>query len=157
MPQIQKIRPFLWFDSQAREAAHFYCSVFPNSRILREVVLPSTPSGKVEIIDFELAGLRFQSMSAGPLYKFSEAISFVVSCDTQQEIDHFWSHLSAHPAAEACGWCKDPFGVSWQIVPAILPQLMSQSSPEALSRLMHVMLPMKKLEIAPLQQAVQTP
>jgi predicted 3-demethylubiquinone-9 3-methyltransferase (glyoxalase superfamily) len=112
---MQKITPFLWFDKEAREAAEFYVSVFKDAKILDSTTLENTPSGTVEIVTISLFGQEFQMMSAGPLFKFNEAISFMVNSETQEEIDYYWDKLSAVP--EACGWLKDKFGLSWQIVP----------------------------------------
>ncbi len=148
-----KIRPFLWFDTQAREAAHFYCSLFPNSRIVREVKIADTPSGPIEIIDFELSGQPFQAMSAGPRFQFTEAISLVVLCEDQAEVDHYWHSLSAHPASEACGWLKDRYGLSWQIIPSEMTDMMASGDPAAVQRLTQAMLTMKKFHIAALRQA----
>lgn len=151
------IHPHLWFDREAREAAEFYCSLFPNSRIVRALTLNNTPSGEVEIIEFELSGQPFQAMSAGPMFKFNEAISLVVRCETQDEIDHYWNALSAVPGAEACGWLKDRFGLSWQIVPAAMDDMMHGSDPAALGRITQAMLQMKKLDLAALRAAQAGP
>ncbi|MEW6510856.1 MAG: VOC family protein, partial [Bacteroidota bacterium] len=114
---MQKITPFLWFDKEATEAAKFYASVLKGSKIKESTKFENTPSGTVEIVSVELLGQEFQLMSAGPLFKFNEAISFVVNCDTQEELDYYWEKLSADPKSEQCGWLKDKYGVSWQIVP----------------------------------------
>jgi predicted 3-demethylubiquinone-9 3-methyltransferase (glyoxalase superfamily) len=151
------IHPHLWFDREAREAAEFYCSLFPNSRIVRTLTLRDTPSGEVDVIDFELSGQPFQAMSAGPMFKFNEAISLVVRCETQDEIDHYWNALSAVPGAEACGWLKDRFGLSWQIVPAALDDMMHDSDPAALGRITQAILQMKKLDLAALRAAQAGP
>lgn len=152
MKLTPKIYPHLWFDREAREAAEFYCSVFPDSRILRTFTLHDTPSGSVEVVDFELAGQRFQAISAGPLFKFNESISFVVSCETQEEIDYYWQALSAVPEAEACGWVKDRYGLSWQIVPAVLDDMLHSGNPDTVARVTQAFLKMKKLDIATLQK-----
>ena len=113
-----KITPHLWFDKEAREAAEFYTSVFPKSKIKSTTTLQNTPSGTVEVVTIDLMGQEFMLLSAGPLFKFNESISFIVRCKTQKEIDYYWERLSAVPEAEQCGWLKDKYGLSWQIVPA---------------------------------------
>lgn len=150
---MNKIHPFLWFDKEAREAAEFYVSVFNDAQILDSHILENTPSGTVEVITLRLFGQEFQLMSAGSLFKFNEAISFVVSCDTQEETDYYWEKLSAVPEAEACGWLKDKFGVSWQITPKRLPELLNDPDPAKAARVMQAMLQMKKIVIADLQRA----
>lgn len=150
---MQKITPFLWFDKEARAAAEFYVSVFKDAQILDSAILKDTPSGAVEIITLRLFGQEFQLMSAGPLFKFNEAISFVVSCDTQEETDYYWEKLSAVPEAEACGWLKDRFGVSWQIAPKRLTKLLNDPDPAKAACVMQAMLQMKKIDIVSLQQA----
>ncbi len=150
---MQKITPHLWFDKEAREAAEFYISVFPNSRIKDTTTLHNTPSGAVDVVTVELLGLEFILISAGPLFKFNEAISFVVHCDTQEEIDYYWEKLSAVPEAEQCGWLKDKYGLSWQIVPAAMHEMLKDKDPEKLARVIEAFLKMKKLDIATLQQA----
>jgi predicted 3-demethylubiquinone-9 3-methyltransferase (glyoxalase superfamily) len=153
MKLAPRILPHLWFDREAREAADFYCTVFPNSRVVRTFKLCNTPSGEVEIVDFELGGQPFQAISAGPLFKFNEAVSFIVLCDTQQEIDHYWSALSAVPEAEACGWLKDRYGLSWQIVPSGLDEMLRGADQASVDRVAQSLLRMKKLDIAALQAA----
>ena len=150
---MQKITPFLWFDKEAREAAEFYASVFKDAKILDSTTLENTPSGTVEIVTIELFGQEFQLMSAGPLFKFNEAISFVVNCDNQEEIDYYWAKLSAVPEAEACGWVKDKFGVSWQIVPTIMYEMQKTKDRQKLARLTEAFLKMKKFDIAALKQS----
>lgn len=161
---LQKITPCLWFDTQAEEAARFYCSLFKNSRILsvsrygeagHEV--HGRPAGSVMIVAFELAGQTFTALNGGPQFKFNEAISFQVSCDTQEELDRYWDALSAggDEAAQQCGWLKDRYGLSWQIVPAMLPDLMTDADPHKTDRIMETMLKMKKLDIAALKRASQ--
>ena len=150
---MQKITPFLWFDKEAAAAAKFYTSVFKDAKIIDTTILDDTPSGTVEIVTIELFGQQFQMMSAGPLFKFNEAISFVVNCETQQEIDYYWEKLSAVPEAEACGWLKDKFGVSWQVVPKQFLKLLNDPDPAKAGRAMRAMLQMKKLVIADLQRA----
>jgi predicted 3-demethylubiquinone-9 3-methyltransferase (glyoxalase superfamily) len=148
-----KIVPHLWFDKEAKEAAEFYCSVFPDSRITSITTLHDTPSGDCDVVSFSLSGQPFMSISAGPLFKFNESISFVVSCDTQEEIDHYWEKLSAVPGAEQCGWLKDKYGLSWQIVPAVMNDMMQSNDSEKLARVTQAFLKMKKFTIADLQMA----
>ena len=149
-----RITPFLWFDSNAEQAVEFYLNVFPNSRRLSELRTNydgPMPIGSVLTIGFELDGLKFTALNGGPHFKFNEAISFVVSCDTQAEIDAYWARLTADGGAEVqCGWLKDKFGLSWQIVPARLPELVRD--PKA----MQAMMQMKKLDIAELERAAQS-
>ena len=151
--RIQKITPFLWFDNQAGEAAKFYTSVFKGSRIKESRKLGNTPSGTVEIIDVDLVGQEFTLMSAGPMFKFNESISFVVNCDSQEEIDYYWEKLSADPKAEQCGWLKDKFGVSWQIVPREMNEMMRNGSEEQVARVTEEFLKMKKFDVAKLRKA----
>jgi predicted 3-demethylubiquinone-9 3-methyltransferase (glyoxalase superfamily) len=153
MTDIALITPHLWFDTEAREAAAFYCSVFPDSRVLRVATLPDTPSGAVDVVEFELAGQYFQAISAGPMFTFNEAISFIVRCETQAEIDRYWDKLSAVPEAEACGWCKDRYGLSWQIVPRAMDAMMRCGDADKVSRVVQAFLGMKKFDLAALQAA----
>lgn len=150
---MQKITPFLWFDKEARAAAEFYTAVFRDAKIIDSTTLENTPSGTVEIVTIELFGQQYQLMSAGPLFKFNEAISFVVNCETQQEIDYYWERLSADPNAEACGWLKDKFGVSWQIVPTVMYEMQKTKDKKKLARFTEAFLKMKKFDIAGLQRA----
>jgi predicted 3-demethylubiquinone-9 3-methyltransferase (glyoxalase superfamily) len=148
-----RITPFLWFDSNAEEAVDFYLSVFKNSRRLSE--LRNTggapgPKGGILTISFELDGLRFTALNGGPVYKFNEAVSFVVRCDTQQEVDDYWSKLTADGQEIACGWLRDKFGVCWQVVPARLPELIQ--NPKA----MQAMMKMKKIDLAELERAARS-
>jgi predicted 3-demethylubiquinone-9 3-methyltransferase (glyoxalase superfamily) len=146
-----RITPFLWFDSNAEEAVEFYLTVFQNSRRLDELrssVQTTVPAGRVLTISFELDGQRFTALNGGPNFKFTEAISFMVHCETQEEIDYYWSKLSAGGSEIQCGWLKDKFGLSWQIVPGGLPELLR--NPKAMAAMMK----MKKLDIAELQRAV---
>jgi predicted 3-demethylubiquinone-9 3-methyltransferase (glyoxalase superfamily) len=148
-----RITPFLWFDSNAEEAVDFYLTVFKNSRRLSEIrpgTDSSAPKGKVLTIAFELDGQKFTALNGGPTFKFTEAISFVVRCDSQQEVDEYYSKLSAGGSESQCRWLKDKFGLSWQIVPARLPELIKH--PKA----MQAMLRMKKLDIAELERAAQS-
>jgi len=147
-----RITPFLWFDSNAEEAANFYISIFRNSRILNVVRNPAGgpgPEGSALTIAFELDGQKFTALNGGPHFKFTEAISWVVRCDNQQEIDEYWSKLLAGGAEVQCGWLKDKFGLSWQIVPTQLPELIRH--PKA----MQAMMQMKKLDLATLERAAQ--
>jgi predicted 3-demethylubiquinone-9 3-methyltransferase (glyoxalase superfamily) len=148
-----RISPFLWFDSNAEEAVDFYLGIFPNSRRLgelRAVDEHQGPKAGILTISFELDGLRFAALNGGPAYKFTEAISFVVSCDTQQEIDHYWSRLTEGGTEIQCGWLKDKFGLCWQIVPARIAELLRH--PKAFQAMMQ----MKKLDIAELERAAQS-
>lgn len=150
----QKITPFLWFDKEAAEAAAFYTSVFPDSKMLSPESFSDTPSGTVDIYTIELAGQRFTLMNAGPQFKFTEAISFVIDCNGQQEVDYYWESLTADGGEESmCGWLKDRFGVSWQVVPGRFNELVSDHDKEKVGRVMQAMLTMKKLDIAALEKA----
>lgn len=149
----QRIVPHLWFASEAKEAAKFYCSVFPDSRIMSVTTLHGTPSGDADVVSFALFGQSFMAISAGPFFKFNESISFVVYCDTQEEIDYYWEKLSAVPEAEQCGWLKDKYGLSWQIVPSIMDGMMRDENPERLARVTRAFLAMKKFDIAALERA----
>jgi predicted 3-demethylubiquinone-9 3-methyltransferase (glyoxalase superfamily) len=153
LQDFPRITPFLWFDSNAEEAVAFYLSVFKNSRLLQEVRNTGDapgPKGGVLTIAFELDGQTFTALNGGPVYKFTEAISFVVRCDTQEEVDYYWSKLTAGGSEIQCGWLKDKFGLCWQIVPARLPDLIRH--PKA----MQAMLRMKKLDIAELERAAKS-
>lgn len=151
----QKIVPHLWFDKEAKEAAHFYCSIFPDSKVTNITQIHDTPSGDCDVVSFILSGQSFMAISAGPYFKFSEAISFVVNCDTQEEIDYFWEKLSAAPEAEQCGWLKDKYGLSWQIVPTVIDEMMQDKNSERVARLTKAFLKMKKFDIAALQRAYE--
>jgi predicted 3-demethylubiquinone-9 3-methyltransferase (glyoxalase superfamily) len=155
--QMTKITPFLWYTKEAEEAAAFYARIFPDSRVTRVTALPSEspsgPAGSVKIVDFELCGQPFTAMSAGPLDPFNHAISFVVSCKDQAEIDRYWNGLLEGGSAEQCGWLKDRYGVSWQIVPAALAEMMSSTDRVKAKRAADAMLKMIKLDIAALQAA----
>ncbi|MES2625965.1 MAG: VOC family protein [Pseudomonadota bacterium] len=154
MAQIkQKIVSHLWFDKEAKEAAQFYCSVFPDSKVININTIHDTPSGDCDIVTFLLFGQTFMAISAGPFFKFSEAISFVVNCDTQKEIDDYWAKLSAVPESEQCGWLKDKYGLSWQIVPSIMEGMMQDKDQARLARVTQAFLKMKKFDIATLQRA----
>jgi predicted 3-demethylubiquinone-9 3-methyltransferase (glyoxalase superfamily) len=149
-----RITPFLWFDNNAEAAVDFYLTVFKNSRRLEAVhngPANSNPPAKVLTVSFELDGLKFTALNGGPMFKFNEAISFIVRCDTQQEVDDYWSKLTAAGGSEGrCGWLKDKFGLSWQIVPGRLPELIQH--PAA----MQAMMQMKKINIAELERAVKS-
>ena len=155
----QKITPFLWFDKQAEEAAHFYVSIFKNSKILhvsRYGDAGPGPKGSVMVVNFQIAGQEFTALNGGPLFKFSEAFSFVVNCENQQEVDEYWSKLTSGGGQESqCGWLKDKFGFSWQIVPTALAKLMSDKDPANASRVMQALLQMKKIDIATLEEAAK--
>lgn len=153
---MQKIIPFLWFDHQAEEAVHFYTSIFKNSRIGKITRYGEnaygTP-GTVMTISFQLEGQEFMALNGGPEFTFSPAISFYVSCETQAEIDELWEKLSAGGEIEECGWLKDRYGISWQIVPAALGEMLTTADAEAYQRVMQALLQMKKLDLDALQQA----
>lgn len=150
---MKKITPFIWFDKEAAAAAKFYASVFKDAKIIDSTMLENTPSGTVEIITLELFGQEYQLMSAGPFVKINEAISFVVNCENQEEIDYYWEKLSADPNAEQCGWLKDKFGVSWQIVPTVMYEMQKTRDKKKLARVTEAFLKMKKFDIAELQKA----
>jgi predicted 3-demethylubiquinone-9 3-methyltransferase (glyoxalase superfamily) len=154
--QLQKITPFLWFDHQAEEAAKFYVSIFPNSaigKIARYTDAGPGPKGSVMTIAFQLAGQPFTALNGGPIFKFTEAISFVVHCETQQEVDEFWERLSQEGQPGQCGWLKDKFGLSWQIVPMALIEMVQDKNPARVERVMKAMMQMKKLDVAGLEKA----
>jgi predicted 3-demethylubiquinone-9 3-methyltransferase (glyoxalase superfamily) len=149
-----KITTFLWFEKGAHEASQFYKSVFKENAIIKSsTVMTDTPSGSVEIISMEIFGQDFSLMTAGPFRKFNEAISFVINCESQEEVDYYWNTLSADKSAEQCGWLKDKFGVSWQIVPKQLGILMGDQNREKAKRVQQTMLTMKKIIISDLQKA----
>lgn len=154
--QAQRVTPFLWFDTQAEEAARFYAAIFPNSQIgtvmrydKAAAQASGRPEGSAMTVAFELDGQRFVALNGGPHFKFSEAISFVINCTSQEDIDHYWNNLAqgGDPKAQQCGWLKDKYGVSWQVVPSELPDLIRR--PKA----MQAMLQMKKLDLAALRKA----
>ena len=149
---MKKITPFLWFDDQAEEAMNFYVSIFKNSKVLG--VSPG-PNGKAFTVNFELDGQEFTALNAGPLFKFTEAISFFVNCETQAEVDELWKKLSAGGEEGQCGWLKDKYGLSWQIVPTALGELMGDPDPGKSQRVMQAMLKMKKIDIAGLRKAYE--
>ena len=151
-----RITPFLWFDHQAEEAANFYTSIFKNSKrgtVMRYGEEGPGPKGTVMSTTFELEGQELIALNGGPMFTFSPAISFFVKCDTQAEVDHFWEKLSAGGEMQPCGWLKDRYGVSWQIVPTVLGEMLADEDPEKAGRVMRAMLQMKKLDIEGLKRA----
>jgi predicted 3-demethylubiquinone-9 3-methyltransferase (glyoxalase superfamily) len=152
----------LWFDDQAEEAADFYCSIFRNSRIGRISrygkegrEIHGKPEGSVMVVEFEIEGQAFTALNGGPMFTFNEAISFQVQCDTQEEVDYYWERLSqgGDEQAQQCGWLKDRYGVSWQIIPKAMNEMMLQGTPEQVERLTQAFLKMKKFDLAGLQKA----
>jgi predicted 3-demethylubiquinone-9 3-methyltransferase (glyoxalase superfamily) len=161
MQRIQRIAPCLWFDGQAEEAARSYVAIFSNSRIVRVAhygeagyEIHGRPAGTVMAVAFELDGQAFSALNGGPLFKFNEAISFQVNCQTQEEVDHYWEKLSAGGDAKAqqCGWLKDRYGVSWQVVPTVLFDMLNDPDPARSQRAMAAMLQMKKFDIEKLKR-----
>ena len=155
----QKITPFLWYDTQAEEAANFYVSVFKNSKVLGVVrygdVGPG-PTGSVMTVEFELEGLKFVGLNGGPHFKFTEAVSFAISCETQEEVDYFWEKLTADGGQESqCGWLKDKYGLSWQVVPIRAIELLKAKDPAKSQRVMQAIMPMKKIDLATLEKAAE--
>jgi predicted 3-demethylubiquinone-9 3-methyltransferase (glyoxalase superfamily) len=153
---MQKITPFLWFDDRAEEAMNFYVSIFKNSKVGRVTRYGDGgpgPKGTVMSATFQLDGQEFFALNGGPLFKFTEAISFFVNCETQQEVDELWEKLSAGGEKSRCGWLKDKYGLSWQIIPSILGKLLQDKNAEKAKRVMTAMLQMSKIEIKALQQA----
>ena len=164
MAIVQKITPFLWFDNQAEDAAKFYVSIFNNSALgavnrygKEGFEVHGRPEGSVMTVAFRLEGQGFTALNGGPHFKFSEAISFVVRCETQSEVDHYWDELSkgGDERAQRCGWLKDKYGVSWQIVPTVLFELMGGADARRSQRVMQAMLQMKKFDVAALRQAYE--
>lgn len=153
---MQKVTPFLWFDTQAEDAAKYYVSVFKSSKILNVVrygdVGPG-PKGSVMVVEFEVEGQKFTALNGGPHHKFDEAISFVVDCKDQAEVDYFWERLGDGGRYDHCGWVKDKFGLSWQVVPRRLNELLSDADAVKANRAMQAMLKMSKIEIAELERA----
>jgi predicted 3-demethylubiquinone-9 3-methyltransferase (glyoxalase superfamily) len=154
---MQKITPFLWFDGKAEEAAKFYVSIFKNSKIGKVVRYGDAgpgPKGSVMVASFEIEGQEFTALNGGPQFKFTEAVSFVVNCKTQEEVDSYWDRLLAGGGqVSMCGWLKDKFGLSWQIVPTALPELLSDPDPAVAQSVMKAMMQMKKIDIEGLKQA----
>ena len=163
MPKItQKITPFLWFDDQAEEAVSFYTSIFKNSKGGNATrydeegsKVSGRPKGSVMTVPFKLEGQDFVALNGGPVFKFTEAVSFVVNCETQKEVDHFWEKLSAGGEEVQCGWLKDKFGLSWQVVPTVLTEMLQDKDPQKAKRVMSAMLKMKKIDIAELKRAYE--
>jgi predicted 3-demethylubiquinone-9 3-methyltransferase (glyoxalase superfamily) len=162
MQDIQKITPCLWFDAQAEEAAKFYTSIFKNSKIVSMTrygeaghEVHGRPAGTVMTVAFDLDGHAFTALNGGPLFKFNEAISFRVSCKTQEELDYYWEKLSegGDEKAQQCGWLKDKYGVSWQVIPTVLLEMINDADPEKSQRVMKAMLQMKKIDIEKLRRA----
>ncbi len=153
---MQKITPCLWFDTEGEDAVRFYTSIFPNSRavdVARYGSAGPRPEGTVMTVSFELDGQRFIALNGGPDFTFNEAVSFQVECETQEEVDAFWSKLSEGGEEGPCGWLKDKYGVSWQVIPTALPRLLADPDREKSQRVMEAMLSMKKIEIDGLQRA----
>jgi predicted 3-demethylubiquinone-9 3-methyltransferase (glyoxalase superfamily) len=157
---VQKITPDLWFDNSAEEAAKFYTSIFKNSKIIHvarygeaAAKVSGRPKGTVMTVIFELEGQRFMALNGGPVFKFSPAISFLVNCETQEEVDNLWEKLSEGGEKEQCGWLKDKFGVSWQVVPNILGEMLQDKDAKKSERVMEAMLQMKKIDIEGLKKA----
>jgi predicted 3-demethylubiquinone-9 3-methyltransferase (glyoxalase superfamily) len=157
MAIIQRITPFLWFDTQAEEAARFYCSIFKDSemgQIVRYGDVGPGPKGQVMIVTFKLEGQEFTALNGGPRFQFDEAISFAINCETQEEIDYYWDKLTGGGGQESqCGWLKDKFGLSWQVVPTIISELMTDDDPEKSGRVMQAVLQMKKIDLQKMKDA----
>jgi predicted 3-demethylubiquinone-9 3-methyltransferase (glyoxalase superfamily) len=155
---MQKITPFLWFDGNAEEAVNFYTSIFKNSKILNVARYGEAgpgPAGSVMTATFQLQGQEFMALNGGPMFKFTEAISFLINCETQEEVDELWEKLSAGGEKSRCGWLKDKFGLSWQIVPTALGVMMQDKDPQKSKRVMKAMLQMDKIDIKKLRQAYE--
>jgi predicted 3-demethylubiquinone-9 3-methyltransferase (glyoxalase superfamily) len=155
---MQKITPFLWYDNNAEEAVNHYISIFKNSKITKIARYGDAgpgPKGSVMTIAFQLEGQDFIALNGGPIFKFNEAISFSVDCKTQQEVDELWEKLSAGGQPSQCGWLKDKYGVSWQIVPSILVEMLQDKNTEKSKRVMQAMMQMRKIDIAALQRAYE--
>lgn len=159
---MQKINPFIWFEDQAEEAANYYVSVFKDAHINEIVKYPESaeavsgrPAGSVMTVDLEIAGEHFSFLNGGkiPGFELNSAVSFVITCDSQEEIDHYWEKLSAVPEAEQCGWCKDKFGVTWQVVPKVLGEMLSDNDQVKVERVIACFMKMKKFDIAELEKA----
>lgn len=157
---MQRITPFLWFEqNNAEEAMNYYCSIFPNSKVVRVTRYGETgpgPAGTVMTAEFELDGQQFVGLNGGPQDKFNWAVSFVVNCETQEEVDYYWEKLSADGGEKSrCGWVKDKFGLWWQVTPTILTETIGDKDPEKVSRVMAAMMKMDKIEIEPIKQAYE--
>lgn len=156
MEKLQKINPFLWFNNEAEEAANFYVSIFKNSgvnKIVRYGKAGPGPEGSVMTVAFELEGQEFTALNGGPVFKFTEAISFVVNCKSQDEVDYYWDKLTEGGEEGVCGWLKDKYGLSWQIVPTLMVEMMSDPDPEKAKRVTEAMLQMVKIDIKTLKTA----
>jgi len=155
--KIKQIVPHLWYDTQAVEAAKFYVSVFPGSKINYTKTLgsPHTPTGSFDIVSFELSGNAFMAISAGPIFKLNESVSFMLYCDTQEEIDYYWEKLTAGGEEQPCGWCKDKFGLSWQIVYAEMDKIFQDDDVEKINSVLDVFLTMKKIDLAKIKNAMK--
>ena len=163
---IQRLTPCLWFDNQGEEAAKFYTGIFKNSRIVRIArygeagrEVHGRPAGSVMTVAFELEGQRFTALNGGPIFKFNEAVSFQVDCETQEEVDYYWDRLSdgGDKKAQQCGWLKDKYGLSWQVIPAMVDEMLGDPNSERSQRAMEAMLTMKKIDIATLERAYAEP
>ena len=150
-----RITPFLWFDTESQEAAEFYTSVFPNSKITKVTTRPDRSDEPVLTVEFELDGQRFIALNGGPQFSFTEAVSFDVKCQTQEDVDGYWETLSECGEEGPCGWLKDRFGLSWQIVPEVLPRLLADPDREKADRVFSAMMKMGKIEIAELERAAE--
>jgi predicted 3-demethylubiquinone-9 3-methyltransferase (glyoxalase superfamily) len=164
MQVMQKITPCLWFDDQAEEAVEFYTAIFRNSRIVKMArygeagqEVHGKPAGTVMVVAFELDGQAFTALNGGPMFKFNEAISFQVNCETQEEVDYYWEKLSegGDETAQQCGWLKDKYGASWQVIPTVLPEMINDPDSENSQRAMTAMLQMKKIDINELRRAYE--
>ena len=157
---MQKITPFLWFDNNAEEAAKLYVSIFPNSKILiisRYGEAGPGPKGSVMLVKFQIFGQEFLALNGGPEFKFTNAVSFTINCETQQEVDTYWDKLTAGGSEIQCGWLKDKFGLPWQVTPVVLGQMLSDKDQKKAGRVMQAMMQMTKIEIPKLQQAYDQP
>jgi predicted 3-demethylubiquinone-9 3-methyltransferase (glyoxalase superfamily) len=156
---MQKITPCLWYDDKAEEAANYYVSIFKNSKVLtvnRYGEAGPGPEGSVMIVEFQIEGQKFLALNGGPLFKFTEATSFVINCETQEEVDYFWEKLTADGGAESqCGWLRDKYGLSWQIVPAVSIEMLQDKDPEKSQRVMKAIMQMKKIDIPTLKRAYE--
>lgn len=160
---MPKITPFLWYDDKAEEAANLYCSIFKNSKVGKVTRYDEAsskaagrPPGSAMTVEFELDGQKLVALNGGPHFKFTEAVSFVINCESQEEVDYFWDKLTADGGAESqCGWLKDKYGLSWQVVPTVLPELLQSKDAEKSHRAMKAMLQMKKIDIPALQRAAE--
>ncbi|HTK33398.1 MAG TPA: VOC family protein [Candidatus Paceibacterota bacterium] len=153
---MQKITPFLWFDKKMKEITDYYISIFPGAKVTSKGELSDTPSGEVEMATLEIFGQELSMMTAGPMFKFNEAVSFVINCKDQAEIDYYWDKLTANGGQESmCGWCKDKYGLSWQVVPDTMSEMMSTGTKEQIGRVTQAFLKMKKFDLKTLQEAFE--